>query len=231
MSINDSRKYEQLISLIYQDPMPWGRMYQKDIMKPVITVLGTLSMGRPRWLVELSKSSSFQAQKQNHEKILFDDISSILEEFGRKRIDDSIAEFRSQCKDIEELFAAFSRESERFNTADLLKLIDNKILSHLTIKIEGVLGEARNKDIAHFLYQIGFITARRDNPDGTYTHITFDQEPSLLKSKVDLDQGVSWEIHPVFRQVLQLKNVDTKQQAQKKKQFKGSITIIPKNKK
>ena len=47
--------------------------------------------------------------------------------------------------------------------------------------------------------------------DGSYEHISFEDNPALLKSRTSVDNGVSWEIHPVFRQALQLKNVDTKQ--------------------
>ncbi|WP_353662526.1 hypothetical protein [Hydrogenimonas sp. SS33] len=154
------------------------------------------------------------------DKIYFSDIDNILEDFGKRRIDDTIAEFKSQCPDIEDLLSAFANQDERYSTADLLTTITNRILQGTNLKIEGVLGSPSNKEVAHFLYSIGFLTARRDNPDGSYDHISFDMEPTLLKSRTNIDQGVSWEIHPVFRQALRLKNIQTKQQAKHAKKRK-----------
>ena len=200
-----ARRREQLVSLIFEDPMPWGQ----NRKRPVKIVLSTLSRHRPRWLIELCKESSKEA---NNTKILFTDIDNILEEFGKRRIDDTVAEFQSQCPEIEELLSAFAQQDERYSTADLLSTIKNRILQGVNLKIEGVLGSPSNKEVAHFLFHIGFLTARKEYDDGSYDHITYEQEPTLLKSKTNIDQGVSWEIHPVFRQALSLKNVKTARQ-------------------
>lgn len=198
----------QLIRLIFEEQMPWG---QNDRRRPASIVLATLSRHRPRWLVELCKEASKSAEKRNADKIYFDDIVNELEEFGKRRVDDTIAEYQSQCPQIEEIISAFSKQNERYPTADLLKLIEDRVLQPLNPKIFGIVGKPSHKEVAHFLFQIGFITARQDNADRSYNHISFDMNPSLLKSRTNIDDGVSWEIHPVFRQALQLKNVDTKQ--------------------
>ena len=217
LSKNPYRQREQLLSLVFEDPMPWGQ----ERTRPAKIVLYTLSRHRPRWLIELCKVSSKEANKNNKDKIYFADIDNILDDFGKRRIDDTIAEFKSQCSDIEDLLSAFANQNERYSTANLLTTINNRILQGTNLKIEGVLGSPSNKEVAHFLYSIGFLTARRDNPDGSYDHISFDMEPTLLKSKTNIDQGVSWEIHPVFRQALRLKNVQTKQQAKYTKKKKA----------
>lgn len=201
---------KQLIHLVFEDNMPWG---SRTRTRPAEIILNTLSRGRPRWLIELCKVSAKSAQAGDHEKIAFDDIKQQLEEFGKRRIDDTIAEFTSQCPEIEDLITAFSQQNERYPTSDLLTLISNRVLQSVSPKIFGVLGKPSNKEVAHFLFQVGFITARRDLPNDEYEHISFIDQPDLLKSKTNLDDGVSWEIHPVFRQALKLKNVETKQQA------------------
>lgn len=216
LSKKPDRRREQLLSLIFEDPMPWGTQRTR----PAKIILYTLSRHRPRWLIELCKVSSKEANKNKKDKIYFDDIDNVLEDFGKRRIDDTIAEFKSQCSEIEELLSAFANQDERYPTSDLLTTISNRILQGTNLKIEGILGTPSNKEVAHFLYSIGFLTARRDNPDGSYDHISFDMEPTLLKSKTNIDQGVSWEIHPVFRQALRLKNIQTKQQAHYKKNRK-----------
>jgi hypothetical protein len=201
---------KQLVYLVFQDSMPWG---SGNRTRPAPIVLNTLSRGRPRWLIELCKVSAKSAKDNNRDRIFFEDISNQLEEFGKRRIDDTIAEFQSQCPQIEDLITAFSQQNERYPTSELLKLITDRILQTVSPKIFGVLGRPSHKEIAHFLFQVGFITARRDHQNDEYEHISFIDQPDLLKSKTNLDDGVSWEIHPVFRQALKLKNVETKQQA------------------
>lgn len=209
-----STRDKQLIYLVFESKFPWGGGSRT---RPAEIVLNTLSRGRPRWLIELCKVSSSNAQKNKHSKITFEDISDQLEEFGKRRIDDTIAEFSSQCKEIEELITAFSQQNERYPTDDLISMINNRVLQSVTPKIFGVLGNPSAKEVAHFLYQVGFLTARRDFPNDEYEHLSFADNPDLLKSRTNIDDGVSWEIHPVFRQALKLKNVDTKQQAKYKR--------------
>ncbi len=198
----------KLIYMVFEDQMLWGKRY-----RPTEIILNTLSRSRPRWLIELCKVSATSASNNKNQLITYEDIDGELEEFGKRRIDDTIAEFSSQCPEVEELITAFSQQNERYPTDELLKVITNRILQSVSPKIFGILGKPSNKEVAHFLFQVGFITARRDLPNDEYEHISFIQQPDLLKSKTNIDDGVSWEIHPVFRQALQLKNVQTKQQA------------------
>lgn len=208
---------KSLIYLVFDSSMPWGGTNRE---RPTQIILNTLSRGRPRWLIELCKVSAESAHNRSASRIGYGDLMDQLEEFGKRRIDDTIAEFTSQCPDIENLITAFSQQNERFATDALLKLIDNRILQSVNPKIFGVLGKPSNKEVAHFLFQVGFITARRDFENDQYEHISFYENPDLLKSKTNLDDGVSWEIHPVFRQALKLKNVETKQQAKYSKRKK-----------
>ncbi|WP_349927486.1 hypothetical protein ABJ384_11670 [Acinetobacter sp. A1-4-2] len=207
------KRNNQLISLVFEEDMKWGT---NNRTRPASIVLATLSRYRPRWLVELCKESA-KSLSSNSEKITFSIIDNELEDFGKRRIDDTIAEFVSQCPNIEEIIVAFSKQNERYTTSELLKLIDNRILNHINLKIFGVIGTPNNREVAHFLYQIAFITARQDNEDGSYDHISFEKNPSLLKSRTNVDDGMLWEIHPVFRQALHLKNVETKQAQEAKR--------------
>ncbi|WP_062271153.1 P-loop ATPase, Sll1717 family [Endozoicomonas arenosclerae] len=200
---------KRLIYLVFDSPMAWGGNNRK---RPAEIILNSLSRGRPRWLVELCTISAETAFKRKANRISIDDIINELEEFGKRRIDDTIAEFSSQCPAIEEILTAFSQQNERYQTDELMQVIGNHIENKITIKIFGILGAPNKREIAHFLYQIGFITARRDFDNGEYKHISFVEQPDLFKSRLNIDDGVSWEIHPVFRQALKLKNVETKQQ-------------------
>lgn len=208
---------KQLIYLVFESTMNWGA-YNRT--RPAQIILNTLSRSRPRWLIELCKVAAKSADARGSKTIQINDITDQLEEFGKRRIDDTIAEFSSQCPQIEDIISAFSQQNERYPTAEILKLIDNRVLSSVNPKIFGVVGNPTNKEVAHFLFQVGFITARRDLDNGEYQHISFVEQPDLLKSRTNIDDGVSWEIHPVFRQALKLKNVETKQQAQRTRKRK-----------
>jgi len=205
----------QLVSLLFENPVAWGG---RERMRPVHVVLHTLSRHRPRWLVELCKLASVEAERQRRTQITLEDIIKKLDEFGQRRIADTVAEFRSQCPQIENLIIAFADQPERFSTDQLLQTIRARVLQGVHPKIEGVLGSPGPREVAHFLFQIGFLSARRDEPDGRYAHVSYAARPNLLRATTNIDEGVSWEIHPVFRQTLRLKDVESKsERAQAKK--------------
>lgn len=196
----DSMKRDRaLIALVFEDPMPWGK---KE--RPPHVVLRTLSKHRPRWLVELSAIAGRDAKNQR--RIMLENILSRLDEFGRRRIQDTVAEFRSQCPQVDEVISALHGGREEFSTDELIDLMRNKVTNHLTPKISGVLGEPSPTDIAAFLFEIGVIFARRDDPDGEYHHFGYSERPTLLKSRSNLDEGLRWEVHPVFRQALEIRD-------------------------
>jgi hypothetical protein len=198
-----TRRERLLIGLVFKDPMPWG----KDQKRPAATTLYTFARQRPRWLVELWKVSAKAAKKTGSTIIDLPHMNGELESFGRRRIDDTVAEFKSQCPQVEELLVAFINEPEWFATDSLVKTIKEKIIDRgIQVRISGVMGAPSPWEIAHFLYQISFLTARKDRGDGHYDHFSYASNPRLLSARTNLDQGHSWEIHPVFRQALKLKN-------------------------
>lgn len=198
-------QHEQLVGLVFDTPVAWaGRN------RPVHVALHTLSRHRPRWLVELCKVSAKQAHRSGRQRINLQDIVSQLETFGQRRIEDTIAEFRPQCAQLEQLIVAFASQSERYSTDELIKTIRNRILQGTTVKIDGVIGQPGAREIGQFLFQVGFLTARRDDIDGSYQHFSFSERPNLLRATTNVDEGMSWEIHPVFRDYLRLKDVESK---------------------
>lgn len=186
-----------LIGLVFEDPMDWGN----DTKRPTTTVLYTLARQRPRWLVELWRVSAKAISKKSN-KITLGTIKDQLKSFGQRRIDDTVAEFKSQCPKVEDLIVAFTNEKELLKLDELIDLINRKVVVS-KINIVGVSGAPSAWEIANFLYQIGFISGREDFTDGSYEHISFIENPRLILEKKD---NVSWEIHPVFRQALALKN-------------------------
>ena len=100
-------------------------------------------------------------------------------------------------------------------TAELLKLIENKVLTHLSPAIAGVTGKPTALQVAAFLFEIGLYYARRERPGGEYEHYDFNDKPSLLKARTNVDEGLTWEIHPVFRQALELRTPEGREVRQR----------------
>jgi len=203
--VNSWQRERKLIKAVLDDPMSWGKS-----VRPPHVLLYTLSKHRPRWVIELCKLAGRSAVEAERSRIARDDIFEHLETFGRRRIEDTVSEFRAQCPEVQELIAAFNREGEQFSTAELTTLIKRKILNHVNPQIVGVVAP-RPIDVAAFLFQVGFIFGREELPNDEYRHISYSERPHLLSARTSLDEGLSWEIHPVFRQALELRDVAGKE--------------------
>jgi len=187
------------ISMLFESPVRWGEK-NRSIHIP----LYTLSAHRPRWLVELCKVSSLRAADRRSAKISLDDVRDEMEEFGANRRADLVAEFRPQCPQLEDMFDAFRGKKDLFSTTELYELIENQILSKFSPNIAGLSGRARAADVASFLFEVGLFFGRREKEKGGYEHVSYSQRPNMFKSALGPDQGLQWEIHPVFRAVLDI---------------------------
>lgn len=193
-----------LIAEAFESPVRWGR---ENATRPPIVMLHTLSKHRPRWLVELCSAAAARAVADSSPtQILQRHVLEQLADFGRRRLVETVAEFRSQCPEVEELLSAFHQAPEELSTDELLSLIQRKVLNHLSPRIAGVVGPPSSLAVAAFLFEIGVFFARRDFPDGSYEHVTYLEMPSLLRSRTNVDGGMRWEVHPVFRQALEIRD-------------------------
>jgi hypothetical protein len=208
---------EKLIRYVFQQEMAWGYDVERHVAKyrPPHVVMCTLSQMRPRWMIELAKAAAKVAKAAGEPVIRIEHISGILAGFGQRRIADLSAEYSSLCPQIGEIITAFAGQSEDFKTADLHRTIENRVLPGLAVSVSGVGGVTKPSQVAALLYEIGFLTARQALPDGKYQHYSFAEKPDLLHSRANIDQGMSWEIHPVFRQALGLRSADGTKQGQR----------------
>ncbi len=186
----------QHIALVFVPKVTWG-------VEEVQTyrVIYTLSYHRPRWAIQLCKLAQKEALPRDN-LINKGHIDSIWGEYGAKRIADLVAEHKHQCKEIEELVNAFRGAERLMKRDELIRWIKNHITNHLRPFIDGKQ-IAAPVDVAHFLYRIGFIVARSDEPRG-YEHYSFESMPDFLTSRTNDDFGMSWEIHPCYREALDI---------------------------
>ncbi len=207
---------EELLELAFVPSMQWGSNRQASEMQPTLEpprmietykVIYTLSYERPRWAIQLCKLAREVALRRGEARISKASIDEVWGEYGEKRIEDLVAEHKHQCPQVNELLNAF-RGAERLMTrASLFTWIKNRVSEHLEVTIEGTPTRSP-RDIARFLYRIGFIVARSENEDGEYEHYRFDQMPDFLLARTDDDFSVKWEIHPCYRQALDIKKLN-----------------------
>ena len=212
-----SRQYKELLlAMVFVPRMQWGDSRQVSTMQPSLPparmqetyrVIFTLSYERPRWAIQLCKLARDAAIRRHYQRIAKGSIDDVWGEYGAKRIEDLVAEHKHQCPQVNELLTAFRGAPRLMSRQELFTWVNNHVSEHLEVKIEGDLTRAP-KDIARFLYRIGFIVARSENEDGQYEHYRFDQMSDFLLSRTDDDFSVKWEIHPCYRQALDIKKLN-----------------------
>lgn len=202
---DDAKRRRTLISYVIQDPVKWGESH-----KAPCNAIATLSKMRPRWAIELVKAGSMSAHSNSHKKILLEDIMSSMDIFGKNRIFDINAEFKSQCSEIENLIVMFRHAKEEYDTEEFLRLVAEKISKIKDLTITGILGEPSARDVANFLFEIGFIAGKKYQ-DGGYEHFTFSDRPFYFKSQTVEEDDLWWEIHPCYRQALEIRQSDGRQ--------------------
>lgn len=208
---------ERLLELAFVPQMQWGS-YRRlpSEMQPSLTeprmvdsykIIYTLSYERPRWAIQLCKLAQEAALRRNATRIDKESIDEVWGEYGAKRIEDLVSEHKHQCPQVNELLNAFRGAERVMSRGDLFNWIKNRVSEHLEVKIEGDITRSP-REIARFLYRLGFIVARSENKDGQYEHYRFDQMSDFLLARTDDDFSVRWEIHPCYREALDIKKLN-----------------------
>ncbi|MBF0623158.1 MAG: hypothetical protein HQL54_14670 [Magnetococcales bacterium] len=196
---SDAEEFD-IINKVFIPKMDWN---QKKVSS--YSIVHTLSYRRPRWAIQLCKIAQENAIKTRSEFITKTHIDNVWGEFGKQRIADLVAEHKHQCKEVEELITAFRNSDRRLTRDELMSLINRKIKPHINTYIEGkYVNDAVS--IARFLFRIGFIQARAEN-DGEFEHYDFSSMPNFLSTRTDDDFGVKWEIHPCYREALDIRKI------------------------
>lgn len=197
----------QLLKNVFESSVAWGRDKEgKSQFRPLWTAMETLSALRPRWLIVLCRMASDSAVRRGAKVISKTDMNNVMKAFGRDRVVDVVAEFRSMCTEIESLINAFHDQPEQYSTDALIALINKRILSQLNnLKIVGQPHPVKPVSVHKLLFECGLLIARGESSKG-YDHIHFHEDPLLLQGGTNPTKGYSWEIHPAFRQYLNMRS-------------------------
>lgn len=192
---------DDLIEMVFTRRMRWGNSATHSTQ--VLRILGS---GRPRWMAQLCRLAGVEAFKSGSSHIGIQEINKVMGEFGRRRLSDLYKEHQHQFTDLKRLIESFSGGPRKYTTEDLL----GRIMSHY-LKPRGVVGMPDvdgqpYKDswqLAHFIYKCGFITGHNQRPGMDVPEfVAYEARPDLLEVGSNLDDGMSWEIQPAYRNIL-----------------------------
>ncbi|MEX0178931.1 MULTISPECIES: P-loop ATPase, Sll1717 family [unclassified Stenotrophomonas] len=187
---------------IFKEPFPWSGRHLESF-RPI----HILSGGRPRWAAQLCKMAARDASAKSATRISIGHIKAILRNYGTLRISDLYKEHRHQCESLQAIIESFSGGRKRYTTTELLDHIGEKIVVRGGIpKIDGVSSARGSLSIANFLFRCGFICARNEDDSAGLGFVRYEERPNLLSSDLNLDDGMDWEIHPSYREILKIES-------------------------
>ncbi len=175
-------------------------------------ILMSLTRKRPRDLVKLCSLAAREAFKERSTHIKTKHFQKIFEDYSQGRMQDTINEYRSELPTIEKLLFGMkpTKKEKKFNDsfvfteAELLTKLNNLIQQNNFVFATGKTGTA--KELAHFLFKINFLTARKNLDNGEIDRKYFEESRYLSAPYSHF--GYDWEIHPAFRWVLQPDSLD-----------------------
>lgn len=199
-SLDPNKDQDAIRNIIFKEPFSWaGRPL--EAYRPI----HILSAGRPRWAAQLCKLAGKDAFEKQANRITISNTRFVLQKYGQLRIADLYKEHRHQCDRMEELIESFSGGQKKYTTDQLLSYITDRIIIPRGLpKIDGIAAEAGSTSVAHFLFRIGFIAARDEADPSGLTFVRYEQRPNLLSTKANLDDSLTWEIHPSYRKTLRI---------------------------
>jgi len=179
---------------------------------PMYKVILSLIRNRPRDLIKLCTMSAKKAFSEKSTTINTSHILSILPEYSKSIINDTIAEYKSELPHIERLIYGMKPNKKERNAEDSFVFTTPELHAKIfSITQRGSFTFASGKigtvhDLSSFLYKINFITARKTLEDGTIQRKSYEQDSNLSSSYMDF--GFDWEIHLAYRWVLQADNLN-----------------------
>jgi hypothetical protein len=179
---------------------------------PTYRVLMSLIRNRPRDLVKLCTLAARKAYKEDSNLILTRHFESILKDYSKSIINDTVAEYKSELSDIERLLYGMqpskkeksAAESFVYTTAELHTKIFNISQQGRFLFASGKVGDGHS--LTEFLYKINFITARKKMEGGFIQRKNFEQDNYLASPFRNF--GYDWEVHLSYRWVLQTDSID-----------------------
>ncbi len=201
LSLDYRRDAGKLLEYAFTARMRWG-----NSNVPPFRPIKILSAGRPRWMSQLCRLSGLEAERAKKTRIGIAEIKAVMKRYSRLRLNDVYKEHSHQFSGLERLIEAFSNSPARYDTNELLSQIARVYVNAVGAGNVGEIDSIPYRyhlQLAHFLFKVGFVVGRREQ-EGVYPNadfVRFEERPELLTESV-LDDGLLWEIHPSYRDAL-----------------------------
>ncbi len=201
---NNKDHANALIECAFVGRMKWGQA-----TAPAEHVLRILAGGRPRWIAQLCRMAGVNAARDQKDRIGIHHITQAMGEFGRRRLADLYKEHHHQFGDLRRLVECFSAGPRRYTTDELTHRITEQYIKRTGIKnippVDGV-AYRDSLQIARFLFKCGFVNGNNAAKASLAVpeFVTYDARPDLLEADTNLDDGMTWELQPAYRNILQV---------------------------
>jgi len=198
----DPLKYAPLIiSELFVPKLNWF-----DVKYKPTELIYLLTDGRPRWAINLCKRALREAKSLSKRIITADDINTVLNAYGKARLEDLYKEYGQQCPDIRKIIKLFYGKNAYYRVEDLLYMLDkNYVKTHPEIQFDGLLEKNDCLKVATYLFRIGFLYANRLGRYNLKNIIRYDDNIGLLHDRFNLDWTMFWLVNPIFQKGLNLK--------------------------
>ena len=197
---------QELMDQVFKPRMRWG-----EHGVPAAHVLCILAGGRPRWIAQLCRMAAEKAVREKTPRIGGHHVKQVMPAFSQQRLADLHREHQHQFGELKALLESFSGAPSRFSTPELLTRLNERFVAPLGAdKIPRIDGIAYSEalQLARFLFRMGFMSGKdtRHRDRGVPQFVQYENRPDLLDVKTNLDDGLNWEIHPVYRNVLNIQS-------------------------
>jgi hypothetical protein len=148
-----------------------------------------------------------EAYRNNSSLILTQHLQTILPEYSKSIINDTIAEYKSELATIDRLIYGMKPLKKTKTAAGAyffttVELKDKLFRLSQMGSFKFASGKiASPQDLIGFLFKIGFLTATKTKDDGTLIRKTYEETSHLSSAYVDF--GFDWEVHMGYRWAIQ----------------------------
>lgn len=207
-AVDDFREEaDRYIEWVFERRIRWGQAHV-----PPFIAIRVLSAGRPRWMAQLCRLSGQATVQAKQQMIGGQQINSTMKRYVRLRLNDLYKEHSHQFADLQKLIETFSGRGVKFTSAAVTRELQNRYVVPVGVNNIPLIDGYAFKyavQLAHFLFKIGFLSARREQGGdaGGADFVPYEERPELLTDFRNLDDGMTWEIYPSYRLMRGLKDV------------------------
>lgn len=179
--------------------LSWSRVFPKYMKNNFIVYKHIMERTflRPREIIQFCRLIVDNAAKFKKNKADEKDIQNAEIKYSDWKLSDLSGEYSAYYKNIDKFLECFRRTDVNFSKQDLENCVRTAIETGGLIAVDGDRQKLSVENITTLLYQMGFLRAKYETPNGKWRYVSSSSEPYLICSTVE-----TWDMHPAFRRKL-----------------------------